>query len=60
MGHWMSGIGFLFAITYLAVIVLVVTVGLLSLWRGMRAQEQVALTLGRIEEILAQRSPPRE
>lgn len=60
MGHWMSGIGFLFAITYVAVLVVAVTVGLLSLWRGMRAQEQVAVTLARIEEILAQKFPPRE
>lgn len=60
MGHWMSGVGFLFAITYLAVIVVVVTVGLLSLWRGMRAQEKMAETLVRIEEIVAHRQSPPE
>jgi diphthamide synthase (EF-2-diphthine--ammonia ligase) len=56
----MSGIGFLFAIAYLAVIVGVATIGLLSFWRGMRAQEQMAATLARIEEVLAQRSLPPE
>lgn len=58
MDGWMGGVGFLFMILYFAVVVGVVVLVLLSLWRSMRAQEEIARTLGRIEQAIARQSPP--
>ena len=58
MGAWMGGVGFLFMVLYFAVMVGVTVVVLLSLWRSMRAQEEMARTLSRIEQVLARQSPP--
>lgn len=57
MNAWMGGIGYLFMMLYLAVTVGVVAIALISLWRSMRAQEEIARTLTRIEDVLARRSP---
>lgn len=60
MDAWMSGIGIVFALLYLAVVIGVVTNTLVSLWRGMRAQQQMAETLGRIGKVLARAVPPAQ
>jgi hypothetical protein len=54
----MGGIGFLFMMVYLAVMAGVIAISLISLWRGMRAQEEMARALNRIEDVLERRSPP--
>jgi len=58
MNAWMGGIGFLFMMVYLAVMAGVIAISLISLWRGMRAQEEMARALNRIEDVLERRSPP--
>lgn len=58
MNTWMGGIGYLFMMVYFAVTVVVVAIVLISLWRSMRAQEEMARALNRIEDVLARRSPP--
>ena len=57
MNAWMGGIGYLFMMLYFAVTLVVVAIVLISLWRGMRAQEEMARALNRIEDVLARRSP---
>ena len=54
----MAGVGMLLALVYLLVVVGTIVVALVSLWRGMRAQEEMARTLNRIEQSVAQWSTP--
>ncbi len=53
----MAGVGVLFMAIYFVVVVGTIVIVLLSLWRGMRAQEEMARTLSRIEQSVSRWSP---
>ena len=58
MDSSMAGVGMLLALVYFLVTVGIIGVALVSLWRGMRAQEEMARTLNRIEQSLSRWSTP--
>ena len=58
MNSSMAGAGMLLALVNLLVVVSAIVVVLVSLWRGMRAQEEMSRTLNRIQQSLSRWSPP--
>ena len=58
MDSSLAGVGVLFMVLYFVVVVGAMVIVLLSLWRGMRAHEEIARSLGRIEQTVTRWSPP--
>ena len=58
MDSSLAGVGVLFMVLYFVIVVGTLVIVLLSLWRGMRAQEEMARSLSRIEQSISRWSPP--
>ena len=54
----LAGVGMLLALVNLVVVAGTIVVALVSLWRAMRAQEEMARSLNRLEQVLSRWSTP--